>query len=120
MSTLKDLYEYVDRAKAQLVVWRHIAVYLQNNCVSSDAVAARTELQLDDGRLIPEDIVEDVIIQIRNGHVAGLEEKMRELLDSELDVTLDKLRTENKQERQADSTPKLADKRKTKKQSATQ
>lgn len=119
MSTLRDLYEYVDRTKAQLVVWRHIAIYLQNNCVSSDAVAAKVDLQLDDGRPIPEDVVEDIIIQIRNGHVAGLEEKVRELLDTELDEQLELIRAEKKKERLEEpeeaKPAKLADKRKKKK-----
>lgn len=117
MSTLRDLYEYLDRNMGKLVIYRQITTHLQNTLISTDAVSASTTLQLDDGRAVPEELVEEVIVELRNKHIADLEERIRDLMDTELDATLDKIREAKKAERQADedveaAPPKLNDRKK--------
>jgi DNA primase large subunit len=114
MSTLQDLFEYVDRHKAKLVAWRQVTTFLQNSFVASDTSPPDKVLKLDDGRIVPEETIEEIIQEIYQAHIAPGEQKVRELLDSELDSALAKIREDKKKERKVEEE-EPANLRKTKK-----
>jgi hypothetical protein len=100
--TLKDLFGHVRKNQAELVVWRRITTFLQNEFISSDAVSARQVLKLDEGGEISEEQVEEVIDIIHRDHIAPMEKRVIHLMDTELDSALDRLRAEKEQSRQQD------------------
>lgn len=115
MPTLKDLFVYVDRHKSELVVWRRITTLLQNEFLTSDTSSADQKLLLDDGRTVDEEIIEEVIQTVYRSHIAPAEQKVRDLLDSELDTALAELRAAKKEERQQDDDTSTAKLKKVKK-----
>jgi hypothetical protein len=115
MATLKEFFEYVRRVKAELVVWRHVTAYLDSEFTSSDAMSAKSKLQMDDedgNGEIPEDLVQEVIDTIFTDHIAPRQKRLVHLMDTELDDALNKLRAEKEEERQleepAEEEPKPA------------
>ena len=104
MATLKDLYEFLDRNEAKLVVYRKLTSYLQNTFLPTDALPPEESLVLDDGRSIPNDLVEEIIDELRNQHIVILEERIRKLMYTEIDDTMDKLREARKAEHEEDET----------------
>ena len=115
MATLSDLFGYVDRHKSSLVVWRRLTTLLQNEFLATDTSGAGQKLLLDDGRTVDEEVVEEVIQTIYRSHIAPAEQKVRDLLDSELDSTLADLRASKKEERQGEEEQSTAKLKKAKK-----
>jgi hypothetical protein len=115
MATLSDLFSYVDKQKSELVVWRRLTTLLQNEFLATDTTGADQKLLLDDGRTVDEEVIEEVIQVIYRSHIAPAEQKVRDLLESELDSALAELRSAKKEERHGEKEESTAKLKKAKK-----
>lgn len=104
--TLKDLFEHVRENKARLVVYRQITAYLSREFVSSDAVSAKNKLKLDEGGVISEEIIEEVIDAIYRDLIAPAEKRIVTLLDTELDERLEQIRAKEKEVKELEGDEK--------------
>lgn len=87
MATLKEQLEELGSKRRRLAVWEMLHAHLDENFVPRDGGRAPKAIKLDDGDLVPEDIIEDVIQALGDGPIATLKGEISAIENQEVVVS---------------------------------